>query len=277
MFRIGEFSKLTQVSIRMLRYYDETGLLHPAAVDSLSGYRLYAAEQIPRLNQILFFRDLNFSVSEIAEAINLLERDGTAIDGVLERKALSIKQDIQSLENKLAQLDLARKDLLQERMSIHYNVRVKSVPAFQVFSLRRVVEDYYAEGQLWKEMAAYAKVHELDLSKDTPTFTIYHDKDYREQEVDIEVCAITDQVGESEGAFVFHKVESVPLMACSMVYGPFENIKGAYLAMAGWLGEHNQYEMVGQSRQIVHRGPWNEEEPERYLTEIQIPLQEKKI
>ena len=62
-------------------------------------------------------------------------------------------------------------------------------------------------------------------------------------------------------------------MACTMVYGPFENIAGAYLAFANWLQEHNQYKMGGHSRQIIHRGPWNEENPDKYLTEIQIPLE----
>lgn len=52
MFRIGEFSKLTQVSIRMLRYYDEAGILTPAEVDKWTGHRLYSVEQIPRLNKI---------------------------------------------------------------------------------------------------------------------------------------------------------------------------------------------------------------------------------
>ena len=52
MFRIGEFSKLTQVSVRMLRYYDEAGLLKPAEVDRWTGYRLYSAGQIPRLDRI---------------------------------------------------------------------------------------------------------------------------------------------------------------------------------------------------------------------------------
>jgi len=70
MFKIGEFSKLTQVSIRMLRYYDETGLLTPAATDRFTNYRLYAAEQIPTLNKIIFLRDLGFNVSEIAIALN---------------------------------------------------------------------------------------------------------------------------------------------------------------------------------------------------------------
>lgn len=66
MFKIGEFSKLTQVSIRMLRYYDETGLLRPEQTDKYSGYRLYSAAQIPALNKIVFLRDLGFNISEIA-------------------------------------------------------------------------------------------------------------------------------------------------------------------------------------------------------------------
>ena len=49
MFKIGEFSKLTQVSIRMLRYYDEAGLLKPASTDPWTGYRMYSADQIPTL------------------------------------------------------------------------------------------------------------------------------------------------------------------------------------------------------------------------------------
>ncbi len=70
MFKIGEFSKLTQVSIRMLRYYDETGLLKPAEIDKFTGYRLYSTEQIPVLNKIIFLRDLGFTVSEIMDALN---------------------------------------------------------------------------------------------------------------------------------------------------------------------------------------------------------------
>lgn len=50
MFRIGEFSKLTQVSVRMLRYYDEAGLLKPVEVDKWIGYRMYSVEQIPVLD-----------------------------------------------------------------------------------------------------------------------------------------------------------------------------------------------------------------------------------
>ena len=71
MFRIGEFSKLTQVSVRMLRYYDEAGLLKPAEVDRWTGHRLYSANQIPRLDRIRYLRDSGFQVSEIALALEM--------------------------------------------------------------------------------------------------------------------------------------------------------------------------------------------------------------
>lgn len=53
MFKIGEFSKLSQVSIRMLRYYDEMNLLRPSEIDKLTGYRLYSVNQLSSLNQIV--------------------------------------------------------------------------------------------------------------------------------------------------------------------------------------------------------------------------------
>jgi DNA-binding transcriptional MerR regulator len=53
MFKIGDFSRLSQISVKTLRYYDEIGLLKPSKVDQFTGYRLYSADQLPRLNYIL--------------------------------------------------------------------------------------------------------------------------------------------------------------------------------------------------------------------------------
>lgn len=72
--------------------------------------------------------------------------------------------------------------------------------------------------------------------------------------------------------FQFRMTEPVPIMASTMVYGDFSNIKGAYLTFARWLGQHGVYQMTCPTRQIVHRGPWNEADPTKYLTELQIPL-----
>ena len=98
MFRIGEFSKLTQVSVRMLRYYDEAGLLKPAEVDRWTGHRLYSVEQIPRLDRIRYLRDSGFLISEIALA---LEMDDHALLVSLNKKCLEIEQAIQKEQERL--------------------------------------------------------------------------------------------------------------------------------------------------------------------------------
>lgn len=271
MFRIGEFSKLTQVSIRMLRYYDEMGLLKPAHTDPFTNYRLYSTEQIPRLNKIVFLRDLGFNVSQIAEALEGL--GDQSIARLLENKRAEIEESIRLEQEKLQRIEQAKRDIERKQIQVHYSVLIKEVPAQKVFSLRRRVPDYYAEGQLWKEMGAFVHANNICVSQNT--FTIYHDLDYRETDVDMEVCAPVKELAESRDGFTFREAEAVAKMACTMVYGPFENIKGAFLSFAGWLQAHERYKMAGTSRQIVHRGPWNEEDSSKHLTEIQIPLEER--
>lgn len=268
MFRIGEFSKLTQVSIRMLRYYDEANLLKPAEVDPWTGHRFYSAAQIPRLNRIVYLRDCGFHVSEISRALEM--NDGEFLR-CLENKRIEIEQTIVSAQERLLKLETAKHELLGERRELHYNISIKSIPEYRVLSLRRIVPTYYSEGDLWNELCAFVKTHKIELTGST--FTICHDTDFREQDVDIELCAHVSRMYENRAPFRFRVVEAVPVMACTMVYGNFSNIKGAYLAFAEWLQENRSYRMSCPMRQIVHRGPWNEREPQQYLTELQIPLE----
>lgn len=269
MLKIGEFSKLTQVSVRMLRYYDENGLLKPASIDRFSGYRLYRPEQISVLNKILFMRDLGFSVAEMASLLD--HWDNTLLSEQLKLKQSHIKKAIMDEQYKLTKIDQALKDMGQEKVSMNYNVTIKNVPSYPVLSLRRIIPDYYAEGQLWKEMTEFVRINHISVSQNT--FSIYHDAEYKEQDVDVELCAGVPELGKSRDGFTFRMTEAVPFMASTMVCGPFSHIAGAYMSFAGWLLQHGTYQMTGQSRQIVHRGPWNEETPDNYLTEIQIPLE----
>ena len=268
MFRIGEFSKLAQVSIRMLRYYDEAGLLKPAEVDRWTGHRLYSAEQIPRLNKILYLRDSGMNVAEIALALTL---DDTALLAQLEKKRAEIEAAIRAEQEKLRRIELAGREIRQGKGELRYSISVKPVPAYPVLSLRRIVPTYYAEGDLWRELSAYAAGQKTELTGQT--FSIYHDMDYRETDVDIELCAPVRKLGSAQTPFRFRMTEPVSHMACTMVCGDFSRIRGAYRAFAEWLQENGGYTMADPMRQIVHRGPWNEGDPEKYLIELQIPLE----
>lgn len=268
MFKIGEFSKLTQVSVRMLRYYDENGLLPPARVDPWTGYRLYTAAQIPILNRIIFLRDSGFHIAEIADALK--NWDETHVTELLENKRREIEGVIDSERRKLNKIEQAVRDISRKQIAIHCNVTLKSVPGCQVLSLRRRLPDYFAENTLWEELSAFAGKGRLAAAG--KPFAVYHDEDYREQNVDVEVCMPISKTLSVTGEFRFRQIEDVPEMACMMVCGPFENISGAYQGFVRWLEENSRYKMAGPDRQIVHRGPWNSDSPEDYLIELQIPV-----
>lgn len=270
MFKIGEFSKLTQVSVRMLRYYEQAGLLKPAEIDHYTGYRYYDSLQIPLLNQIIYLRDCGFTVAEIAATLDH-RQEGIILQKLAEKRK-EIKANIEAEEKKLLKIQMAEDGLLEQKEPLHYQIGIKSIPSYPVLSLRRIIPDYYAEGNLWMELSAFARENNVEISSET--FSIYHDLEYKESDVDVELCVQVKTFGKNADPFIYRKTEAVPHMAYTMVYGEFANIAGAFLSFADWLQKNEQYQMLGTSRQIVHRGPWNEEKPDQYLVEIQIPVSE---
>ena len=104
MFKISDFSKLSQVSMRTLRYYDEIGLLKPVHVDEDTGYRYYLVEQLSRLQRILALKDLGF---ELAQIVQVLDEDlpPEQLRGMLRLKQLEIQQRILAEQERLARED----------------------------------------------------------------------------------------------------------------------------------------------------------------------------
>ena len=101
MFKIGDFSKLSQVSVKTLRYYDEIGLLRPSEIDRFTGYRYYAAGQLSRLNRILLLKGLGLSLDQIGR---LLESDlpPDQLRGMLKLRRAEIERSIEDEEARLA-------------------------------------------------------------------------------------------------------------------------------------------------------------------------------
>jgi DNA-binding transcriptional MerR regulator len=117
MFRIGEFSRLGRVSMRLLRYYDELDLLRPAHTDKTNGYRYYTAAQLPQLNRILVLRDLGLTLEQIARAI---QKDVSAqeLRAMLLMRRAEIEQQraeqtlqLKQLESRIAALDVDTESL----------------------------------------------------------------------------------------------------------------------------------------------------------------------
>ena len=109
MIKIGDFARLSQVSVVTLRYYDEVDLLKPVKVDTFTGYRFYSADQLPRLNRILALKDLGFSLDQI----KLMLADGLTSDQL--RGMLTIQRN--EVEKRLADEQAAREQDEQRHTS----------------------------------------------------------------------------------------------------------------------------------------------------------------
>jgi len=137
---IGEFSRLTHVSVKALRHYHEVGLLEPADVDSSTGYRFYATAQIPTAQVIRRFRDLDMPLDQVKAVLNAADvatRDETIV-AHLERMESQLAQTHVAVAALRALLDGSR-----STTSVAYRT-IEGTPAVAVRG--RVL---WEEAELW--------------------------------------------------------------------------------------------------------------------------------
>ena len=151
-----------------------------------------------------------------------------------------------------------------------HEVIVKEAPALRVASVRAIIPDYSAQAPLWEELAAYLGQH--GLKPNATCLTIYHDEDYRERDVDAEVCEPVDAPLDEAG-----RVNVYDLPACSVAatvhHGPYNALNGAYGAMMSWI-DANGYRIVGANREIYLRNRADHGVgPEDFVTEVQFPVE----
>ena len=190
MFKIGDFSKLSQVSVKTLRDDDEIGLLKPGEIDRFTGYRYYAASQLSRLNRILLLKGLGLSLDQIGR---LLESDlpPDQLRGMLKLRRAEIERSIEEEEARLARVAALLTQIEQESISMsNYDVVIKKVAPVRIASIRDVVANYGAQGELWGELGGYMAQHNVKAV--APCLTIDHNDSYKERDVDLEVCEVID-------------------------------------------------------------------------------------
>lgn len=267
MFKIGDFSKLSKVSVRMLRYYDEVGLFKPAKIDDFTDYRYYSAKQISEISLIVSLRDMAFKVADIA--VFMEEKSEEKLQDILKVKSEEIRNNIRTEEIRLEKINSVIRNIKKERVNMNYNVTLKSLPSYKVISLRDTIPAYDAEGMLWARLSEYLMTKNISCSG--IAYATYHDVGYKEGEVDVEVVMGIDKLLKDENGFVFKETEAVEQAASILVPGDYSNIAEAYNFLANWI-EDNGYSMSGNPRQVAIKGPWNERNTGDYLNEIQITV-----
>jgi DNA-binding transcriptional MerR regulator len=121
MLKIGDFSKLSRISIRMLRHYDEIGLLVPKSTDSFTGYRYYGEDQLPVAGQINSLKDMGFGLSAIGEILKIYD-DPQKLAEFLSVKQAEVKAEAEETAHCLLLLETAIKRLRKDGTAMSYNV-----------------------------------------------------------------------------------------------------------------------------------------------------------
>ena len=185
MYRIGEFSKVTQLPVSALRYYSDCGLLPPATTDPDTGYRYYSAAQLPRLNRILALKDLGLSLEEIGTLLDS-ELPAAELRGMLRLKSAEISQEVADQQQRLRRVEARLRMIESEEIMPEQEVVLKTLDPVHVLSLREVVDAPPVVGEMIGD--GFAALMPAGLMPTGPCFSVYHDPEFKPTEIDVEIA-----------------------------------------------------------------------------------------
>jgi DNA-binding transcriptional MerR regulator len=281
MFRIGEFSKLGQVSSRMLRHYDKLGLFKPSSTDEWTGYRTYTIEQLPRLHRIIALKDLGLSLEQIGRLLGEdKELPLAQLEGMLRMREADLAQELQAKHSQLASVKARLRQLETEGEPSPYEVIVKPIPAQPVASIRQVVPSVQEMDTycflLYQQL--YQELQERKIRPLHPEITLYHNEEYEERDLDIETAVAIapealDQI--DPGSLLLARELPAADLAAALIYqGSFNEILPAVLALLTYVGTHTHV-TAGPLREIHLSGPAHEDGQvvDEVVVELQVPIQ----
>ncbi len=269
MYRIGMFSKLGKTTVKTLHHYDEVGILVPSYVDETTGYRYYTTDQLFRLHEIVAMRQVGFSIVEISNIV-----DGHNISEILQQRKADLEKEQHAITDQLFRLNhyiLEQK----EGYFMNYKAVVKEIPKCIVFSSRQIVANYAALMQVVPALGekVVAANPGLQCAQPEYCFNIYHDGEYKESNIDVEICEAVTQFGNEGDGFIFKEIPAITA-ASVMHKGAYEDMGAAYAFISRWI-EQNGYQAAGHPRESYIDGIWNKEYTADWLTEVQIPVLKK--
>jgi DNA-binding transcriptional MerR regulator/effector-binding domain-containing protein len=283
MLKIGDFSRLSRVTVKTLRFYDDMGLLKPVQIDRYTGYRYYSVDQLPRLSRILAYKDLGFSLEQIR---GLLDENPplSQLHSLLLLKQSEVQARLEDDQRRLRRLEVRLKQIefaggspyvnggSQEAWMSTYEVVIKKVEPLQVASVRDVVPSYDESEPYFDRMfdELYGYVHRQGAHRVGCGIAVYHTTEGQENAIEVEAIApIYEPLRASQRVQVYG-LAGVEQMACVVHHGPFATIGQAYQAVVSWI-EANDYHITGPCREIYLRYERGGDQ-KNYVTEVQFPV-----
>lgn len=276
MFKIGDFSKLAQIPVATLRYYDQVGLLKPDKVDRFTGYRYYSAQQLSRLHRILALKGLGFSLEQIG---TVLDQGLTPEEmrGMLRLRQAQISQQLIDVQNQLLDVEARLQQIEHTENLSSYDVLLKQVEPMLIASVRAILPSHDVVGSLYREVyeAIGSRVSEAlgpNPGENGQTMILWYDSEFKESDVDGAAAFILRCPVPDSGRMRVHELPATT-MAATVHHGSYNTIGDAHAAVIQWI-DANGYRIVGPDREInlYNRHPIRRDD-ETYVTEIQYPVE----
>lgn len=262
MLKIGEFSKLSHLTVKALRFYEKEGFLIPAAIDQWTGYRYYNISQLKTAAAIKSYRQLGLTIDEIKAIFS-----GADERAILAAKAQMLRQQKEDIDVRLSIINHILED---EEMK--YQVTVKEIPASIVYYTELRVKNYSDMMTVIPELGAECLALNPDLKCANPPYEFceYLDEEHKESDVLIRHNESVEKFGKESDRIKFKEIPAVKVLSI-FHNGAYEEIGEAYAYIMKY-AEENGYTVAGLSRECYIDGIWNTESVEEWLTEIQLPI-----
>lgn len=269
MLQIGVFSLLTRISIRMLRHYNDVGLLIPAHIDNETNYRFYDESQLPVANKIQALRSMGLGIPAVKEILKEYD-DVASLVKYLNIQVMQKQEELRNIENHLSQLKTTIKRLEKTDDLVQCSIVVKEIPKHNVASMRDIIFARMQEGELWN--ALDRKLTALNVKKAKPAFYygIFHNEGYVENNLDVEVqIEVVGNYADTEHI----KFKTIPhTLAATITYqGAYELLPEMWETLASWAKDNN-YEFSGEIFNIYHVFPQDKYNAETFITEACFPI-----
>lgn len=272
MLKIGEFSRLSMVSIRMLRHYDELGLLTPDATDPFSGYRYYSEEQLVTASRIATLREMGFGLAAVGEMLQC-GGDPDRMEPYLLAQRARLAELAETTNRRITLVSSALRRLRKDENAMNYTVQLKTIPERYAACVRMVIPSYDCEGTLWSTLMS--ETARMNLVPDDPCLcsATFHDCEHKETDVDVEVQKTVKGRYEDTEHVRFRTLPAVTV-ASVVHHGSYSAIGQAHAALVGWMRD-NGYEFTGPAFYIYHVSPYETRNPDEFVTEICSPVAKK--
>lgn len=263
MLKIGEFSKLSHLTIKALRFYEKEGLLIPAAIDSWTGYRFYETSQLDRAAKIKAYRQLGLSIDEIRAIHN-----GEDVISIFIAKAKALQAQKEDIDCRLSKIN----HILEDN-EMKYQVTEKMIPATIVYYSETVLENY-SDSMQWipAQGAECMRLNPGLKCTDPPyEFCEYPDGEHKEKDIQIRHNEAVTAYGVENDNIKFREIPETKVISI-FHKGAYDEIGEAYAYIMKY-AEENNYKVTGLARECYIDGIWNKEKTEDWLTEIQLPVE----